>query len=235
MESRGTSNEGYRSRMSAIAALLLATVLCDYGAAARKPAEESVWRPISALEVASMHKLLTIGPEPGGDPLYQHMFVLFTSSSQQCALCPAASTAFSQVAKERKVVKMLFVEIDEQAAETRSLFGAAGATIGPSVLHVDLEGSRGSDGTRQWFHETSVSNMHPDSPTFGTPDSGIDYIRLGEFVGTCTGTLYQHPTSWIQSMDAEYSEHPPFGISYAMPSSSKRPHQSDFRTALCTP
>ena len=50
---------------------------------------------------------------------------------------------------------------------------------------------------RTWFHES-----------YGQVQSGVDYIRLREYVWECTQTLDEHPVAWLQPLDTEYESNP---------------------------
>eukprot|EP00802_Teleaulax_amphioxeia_P016115 Tamp_16225.p1 GENE.Tamp_16225~~Tamp_16225.p1 ORF type:complete len:470 (+),score=54.31 Tamp_16225:106-1410(+) len=136
----------------------------------------------------------------GGSGREQSSVLLFTSSSPQCRQCHAAGLAFAQVAEDYSTSPAVFVELDEQVAATREVFVAAGVTIGPSVLCVPPAGNStnvGGSRERTWFHES-----------YEQVKSGVDYIRLREYVWECTQTLDEHPTAWLQPLDGEYASNP---------------------------
>ena len=61
--------------------------------------------------------------------------------------------------------------------------------VPPAGNSTNVGGSR----ERTWFHES-----------YEQVKSGVDYIRLREYVWECTQTLDEHPTAWLQPLDGEY-------------------------------
>jgi len=165
-------------------------------------AGQGVWAPTTQEDVQRV--LDVVGR--GAADAETHTFVLFTSSSPRCSMCLAASTSFEQVAAEfeHRPARLLFVEVDEQVAATQPLFTAANVTLGPSVLYLSPVPRRsGARAQKVWFHDVmAASHEHSNR------GSGVDYLRLSEFVAASTGTLDDNPASWIQPMDAEYSSNP---------------------------
>ena len=172
-------------------------------------AKKAVWAPASAEDASALLDVLDarrVSRDARSDGLRsdgRHTFLLFTSSSPRCGTCKAASLHFEQVAVDAtdggaagtraSGADLLFVELDDQRVVAQPLFTAAGATLGPAVLYVPPRTD-----ARRWFHDGQQDSVR----------SGVDYIRLRDFVSECSGTRHEHPASWIQLLDAAYEQNP---------------------------